>query len=142
MTAARSPPRSEPANNQVADPDEIHRRRRTGGEIIADRRDLDTVQFGRESWNTWARAIDPIPKAAKQALWFLEEAREQCGAYPGMAVGLVVLCMALGLPRRSAVALWSVSRAAGQIAHVLEQRMQGFILRPRAKYSGRSSVPA
>ena len=87
----------------------------------------------------WARAIEPMPKPAKQALWFLEEAREQCGAYPGMAVGLVVLCMALGLPRRSAVALWSVSRAAGQIAHVLEQRMQGFVMRPRAKYVGRSS---
>jgi Citrate synthase, C-terminal domain len=87
----------------------------------------------------WARAIEPMPKPAKQALWFLEEAREQCGAYPGMAVGLVVLCMALGLPRRSAIALWSVSHAAGQIAHVLEQRMQGFVMRPRAKYAGRSS---
>jgi citrate synthase len=89
----------------------------------------------------WARAIDPLPKLAEQALWFLDEAREQCGAYPGMAIGLVILCTALGLPRRSAVALWSVSRAAGQIAHVLEQRMQGFVMRPRARYSGRSPAP-
>jgi hypothetical protein len=29
---------------EVADRDEIHQRRRTAGEIIADRRDLDTVQ--------------------------------------------------------------------------------------------------
>jgi citrate synthase len=88
----------------------------------------------------WARSINPLPKAARQALWFLDEAREQHEAYPGMAVGLVILCLALGLPRHSAVALWSVSRAAGQIAHVLEQRMQGFVMRPRARYSG--SPPA
>src|ERR1700731_264590 len=34
---------------EVADRDEIHRRWRTGGEVIADRRDLDTVQFGVEA---------------------------------------------------------------------------------------------
>jgi citrate synthase len=83
-----------------------------------------------------ARRIDPLPEQARHALWFLEEARERCAAYPGMAVGLVTLSMALGLPRRSALALWAVSRAAGQIAHGLEQRVQGFVMRPRARFSG------
>ena len=83
-----------------------------------------------------ARRIDPLPEQATHALWFLEEARERCAAYPGMAVGLVTLSMALGLPRRSALALWAVSRAAGQIAHGLEQRVQGFVMRPRARFSG------
>jgi citrate synthase len=82
-----------------------------------------------------ARRIKPLPHHAKEALWFLDEAREQCEAYPGMAVGLVILCLALGLPRRSAIAIWSVSRAAGQIAHALEQRVQGFVIRPRARYT-------
>ena len=82
-----------------------------------------------------ARKIDPLPDRAKQALSFLDEAQERCEAYPGMAVGLVTLCLSLQLPRRSAVALWTVSRAAGQIAHVLEQRIQGFVIRPRARYS-------
>jgi len=44
------------------------------------------------------------------------------------------LAIALGLPRRSAVALWLIGRVAGQVAHVLEQRAQGFMLRPRARY--------
>ena len=83
-----------------------------------------------------ARRIDPLPEQARHALWFLEQARERCAAYPGMAVGLVTLSMALGLPRRSALALWAVSRAAGQIAHGLEQRVQGFVMRPRARFSG------
>lgn len=82
-----------------------------------------------------ARRLKPLPELAKNALRFLDEAREQCDAYPGMAVGLVILCLALGLPRRSAVAIWAVSRAAGQVAHVLEQRMQSFIIRPRARYT-------
>ena len=43
---------------EVADRDEIHRRRRTGGEIIADRRDLDTVQFGVEAERGEGVAID------------------------------------------------------------------------------------
>ena len=83
-----------------------------------------------------AGRIDPLPEPARHALWFLDEARENCAAYPGMAVGLVTLTMALGLPRRSALALWAVSRAAGQIAHGLEQRVQGFVMRPRARFSG------
>lgn len=83
-----------------------------------------------------ARRIHPLPEQAERALWFIDEAQHKCEAYPGLAVGLVILCLALGLPRRSAIALWSVSRAAGQIAHVLEQRMQGLVLRPRARYTG------
>ena len=43
---------------KVADRDEIHRRRRTGGEIIADRRDLDTVQCGVEAERGEGVAID------------------------------------------------------------------------------------
>src|ERR1700720_2383205 len=43
---------------EVADRDEIHGRRRTGGEIIADRRDLDTVQFGVEVERGEGVAID------------------------------------------------------------------------------------
>jgi hypothetical protein len=79
-----------------------------------------------------ARRIRPLPEQAKRALWLIDEAQYKCEVYPGLAVGLVILCLALGLPRRSAIALWSVSRAAGQIAHVLEQCMQGVVLRPRA----------
>lgn len=50
--------------------------------------------------------------------------------------GLVALTIAMGLPRGSAMALFAIGRSAGWIAHALEQRAAGFLLRPRARYTG------
>jgi len=43
---------------------------------------------------------------------------------------------ALGLPAGSASALFALGRAAGWIAHVLEQRRSAGLVRPRARYVG------
>ncbi|MDR5759638.1 citrate synthase [Caballeronia sp. LZ035] len=78
------------------------------------------------------------PPAAREAtgltLAFLERMRRELDAHPGVALGLVTLARALGLPDGSATAIWIVSRTAGWVAHVMEQRTQAFLLRPRAKY--------
>ena len=60
------------------------------------------------------------------------------GGQPGprLDYGLVALACALGLPRGSALAIFTVARAAGWVAHVLEQRGQGALLRPTARYVG------
>jgi citrate synthase len=55
---------------------------------------------------------------------------------PTIDVGLVALSAALGLPRGSPLAIFASGRVAGWIAHALEQRAAGFILRPRARYVG------
>jgi citrate synthase len=55
---------------------------------------------------------------------------------PAADVGLVALVSALGLPPGSATALFALGRCAGWIAHALEQRTQGFGIRPRARYVG------
>jgi len=55
---------------------------------------------------------------------------------PTLDVGLVALASALGLPRGGALAMFACGRVAGWIAHALEQRAAGFILRPRARYVG------
>ena len=55
---------------------------------------------------------------------------------PTLDLGLVAVAAALGLPPGSAAALFAVGRSAGWIAHVLEQRSAGFLLRPRARYTG------
>jgi citrate synthase len=55
---------------------------------------------------------------------------------PSLDVGLVAITSALGLPPGSAAALFAVGRAAGWIAHTFEQREAGFMLRPRARYTG------
>ena len=73
-------------------------------------------------------------EGARLTLAFLERMRRELDAHPGVALGLVTLARALGLPDGSATAIWIVSRTAGWVAHVMEQRTQAFLLRPRAKY--------
>ncbi|MCM2256221.1 MAG: citrate synthase [Vicinamibacteria bacterium] len=55
---------------------------------------------------------------------------------PTVDVGLVALAAGLGLPAGAASALFALGRCAGWVAHVLEQREAGFLLRPRARYVG------
>ncbi|SMC16416.1 citrate synthase [Andreprevotia lacus DSM 23236] len=49
---------------------------------------------------------------------------------------LVALRRALQLPRGAAFALFTAGRGAGWLAHALEQRHSGKLIRPRAGYSG------
>ena len=57
-------------------------------------------------------------------------------AHPTCETGLVFLCRALGLPDRTAGGMYALGRSAGWVAHVLEQRLAGFVIRPRAKFVG------
>jgi citrate synthase len=56
---------------------------------------------------------------------------------PNLDFGLVAFRRGLGLPRGSASLLFAVGRIAGWVAHALEQREQGYLLRPRAEYVGK-----
>jgi citrate synthase len=66
----------------------------------------------------------------EMAQWMHGEYAEE----PNLDSGLLAMQYMLGLPRRSASTLYCFSRIAGWIAHILEQRTQGFQIRPRAKY--------
>jgi citrate synthase len=68
-------------------------------------------------------------------LAFVDAAARQ-GAYPNVFASLVILCRAMGLPRGSGAMLHTLARTAGWIAHVMEQRVAGTMLRPRARYMG------
>jgi citrate synthase len=59
------------------------------------------------------------------------------GEPPTLDVGLVAVTAALHLAPGVASGLFALGRTAGWIAHALEQRTQGFLLRPRARYIGR-----
>jgi citrate synthase len=60
----------------------------------------------------------------------------ETGAQPAVDLGVVAVTRALGAERGLSTALFALGRAAGWVAHVLEQRRDGAILRPRARYVG------
>lgn len=74
--------------------------------------------------------------SARHALALASAVKDQLGTHPTLDHGLVALCAALGLPRGSAVVVFALGRVAGWVAHTLEQRQSGVMLRPRARYVG------
>lgn len=66
----------------------------------------------------------------------LAEVAQRFGAQPSIEAGLAVFCRALELPPQTAGGLFALSRTAGWVAHVIEQRAAGFMIRPRAKFAG------
>ena len=60
---------------------------------------------------------------------------------PNLDFALVAVARALGLPKGAASALFALGRTAGWVAHALEQREAGHLLRPRAQYVG-AEVPS
>ncbi|MFO0586459.1 MAG: citrate/2-methylcitrate synthase [Polyangiaceae bacterium] len=53
---------------------------------------------------------------------------------PTIDMGLVAVASAVGLPPGASAALFAIGRTAGWVAHAIEQRAAGFIVRPRARY--------
>ncbi|CAN5759077.1 citrate synthase family protein [soil metagenome] len=82
-----------------------------------------------------ARNIDSPGKDSEKVLRLIDDIERDINFYPNITAALVVLSRALGLPKRSANLLFSVGRVSGWIAHVLEQRVAGYMLRPRAKFA-------
>jgi len=70
---------------------------------------------------------------------FLYDAQEQFELHARNEISLVLLSQAIGLPRRTGSALFTLARSAGFVAHVLEQRLDPTMLRPRAKFVGVST---
>jgi citrate synthase len=67
----------------------------------------------------------------------VESVEEQTGRKPNLDAALVMLEDVLHLPIGAAFALFAVGRTAGWIAHAMEQRQDGRLIRPRAVYAGR-----
>jgi citrate synthase len=60
----------------------------------------------------------------------------QTGKRPNIDTALVALEDHLSLPEGAALAIFAVGRTVGWIAHALEQRQEGQLIRPRATYVG------
>ena len=87
-----------------------------------------------------AAALAPRSPRVRTALALASAMRGLGQEAPTIDLGLCALAAALGLPRGAAAGLFAVGRAAGWIAHALEQRAQGFLVRPRARYVGLAPV--
>ena len=62
------------------------------------------------------------------------------GRAPNIDFALVALRRGLGLPEGAAFNLFALGRSLGWIAHALEQRETGQLIRPRAVYRGPEPV--
>lgn len=83
-----------------------------------------------------AGTIAPEERRLKTLLALVKAMRDAGREAPNIDAGLVALTLALRLPPGSASGLFIVGRAAGWLAHALEQRASGVLLRPRALYVG------
>ncbi|HEX2543864.1 MAG TPA: citrate synthase [Ramlibacter sp.] len=72
---------------------------------------------------------------------FIEEVQRATGLLVRHELPMVALTRAMGLPRQAASAIFLVSRTAGWVAHIQEQRESGQLMRPRARFVG-SANPA
>jgi len=73
---------------------------------------------------------------ARRARTLLAIVAATTDSFPSVDVGLAALFAALGAPDSAGPSLFAIARSAGWLAHVLEQRAAGHLLRPRARYVG------
>ncbi|CAN5502692.1 citrate/2-methylcitrate synthase [soil metagenome] len=85
---------------------------------------------------TIAKRIAPGNRTVRSLLALAARAASARGELPNVDAALVALASALGAPSGSAQVLFVLGRVAGWVAHAVEQRAAGFILRPRARYVG------
>lgn len=78
-------------------------------------------------------AACPPPRALAAILSAAENAT---GQKPSIDVALVVIERARRLPRGAALAIFALGRTVGWLAHAMEQRETGQLIRPRATYVG------
>ncbi len=71
---------------------------------------------------------------ARSVLEAMARIKLEFAQLPSVETGLVTLSRAIGAPDGTASGLFAVGRVAGWVAHILEQRLQGFMIRPRAKF--------
>lgn len=84
-----------------------------------------------------ARVLLPlILPGFPEAQALIEAVGKLTGELPSIDFALVALRRALCLPEGTAFGLFALGRTIGWIAHALEQRAQGRLIRPRAVYVG------
>lgn len=82
------------------------------------------------------RAALPDHLDVRAATSLIDEVHGALDLHPTVDLGLAVITRALNLTGAHAVATFALGRTAGWLAHALEAREEGRLLRPRARYVG------
>lgn len=135
--------RSEALLRAVREPaqmyEQMSRIERSGGRIPG--YNLKIYPKGDPRARLLLRVASSFSPQAANVVALVASVEERFDLQPSLEVGLVALAAALRLPFGAASAMWSIGRVAGWVAHVIEQRQAGYMMRPRARYIGPSQVP-
>ena len=77
-------------------------------------------------------ALKPKPAIARA----LRALQQETGDKPNCDAALAAMTRELGLPDDAPFSIFALARMAGWLAHAMEQREAGRIIRPRARYTG------
>ena len=80
------------------------------------------------------RAMNSRSAAVRNILDCLDVAQKRHKQHARLETALAVLAIALEMPIGAASGLLTLARIAGWVAHIAEQRLGGFLIRPRAKF--------
>jgi citrate synthase len=83
-----------------------------------------------------ARDINSDTPIARHVLNCIDTATKELEVVPSLAAGLVAIAAALDMPKEMPGAMMAIGRVSGWIAHSFEQRLAGFLIRPRTRYIG------
>ncbi len=106
------------------------------------------VGFGHPLYPDGDPRATPLLAAARSSsnrrartLVALADAFTADGDHPSVDVGLAAFVASLDVSPAAGSGLFAVARSAGWLAHALEQRAAGYLLRPRARYTGVPIAP-
>ncbi|WP_275902326.1 citrate/2-methylcitrate synthase [Myxococcus vastator] len=88
-----------------------------------------------------ALSVRPEAVGVRVTKTLLEVLKDAGHPPPAVDFGLAMLAQALGLPPGAGATLFAIGRAAGWVEHVLEQREQRHLLRPRGRYVEPAPTP-
>lgn len=87
-----------------------------------------------------ARALLAHVKPDAELATLRDAVMDMLGLQPNIDFALLAIARRHALPRRSGFGLFAIARTVGWVAHTMEQASTGAIIRPRARYQGRSQI--